>query len=140
MSSKSVWLSESEFMYDRKDHSDRFEGVNVSSVSTYSHQKSAADMCREIRRIMTEVVDRKIRTALYETRDVARSLSSILILAKTCRSAGLQNKKTVQFFRRIVMVGIAPFMQLYTAEIDFPEDMQFQRAGTVPKIRHSTST
>ena len=89
---------------------------------------------------MTEIVDRKMRTTLYETRDVVRSLSSILILAKNYRSARLQNKKTVFFFRRIVMVGIAPFMQPYTAELDFSEDTQFDRAGTVPKIRHGTST
>ena len=38
------------------------------------------------------------------------------------------------------MVGIAPFMQSYRAEIGFPEDMPFHRAGTVPKIRHGTST
>ena len=80
---------------------------------------------------MTEIVDRKIRTTLYETRDVVRSLSSILILAKDYRSAGLQDKETVFFFRRIVMVGIAPFMQPYTI---------FHRAGTVPKTRHGTST
>lgn len=69
----------------------------MSSENTYSHQKSAADMCREIRRIMTEIVDRKIRTTLYETRDVLRSLSSILIRAETYRSTGRQNKKTVHY-------------------------------------------
>ena len=38
------------------------------------------------------------------------------------------------------MVGIAPFMQPYTTDIDFSLNMQFQRDGTVPKIVHGTST
>ena len=86
---------------------------------------------------MTDIVDRKIRTTLYEIRDVVRSSSSILILAKTYRSAEHEDRPS---FRRFVMVDIVPFMQAYAAEIDFPDNIGFHRAGTVPKIRHGTST
>lgn len=48
-----------------------------------SHQSFAADMCREISRMVTVVGDRMIKIMLYARRDVDRSLntSSILIIA-----------------------------------------------------------
>ena len=46
---------------------------------------------------MTEIVDRKIRTTLYETRDVVRSLSSILILAVTIDQQDCRTRKPFIF-------------------------------------------
>lgn len=55
-----------------------------------SHQSFAADMCREISRRVTAVVDRMIKVMLLARRDVDRSLitSSILTIAKNQKSSG----------------------------------------------------